>query len=153
MQARDAEPQLAAASSEHADALGPFWGAAVGQADANLSGLLSPAQEAARGMLEAEDALRLVRERFQRTEDPGARGELAAEALEQVERQMQLTRGRRQQLEDVEGRLWARRNRLERFLIHTRGRAWWRARRDPGRAEALASAGRKSTAEGSTTID
>ena len=66
------------------------------------------------------------------------RGDMTA-ALEQVERQMQLTRERRQQLEDVEGRLWARRNRLEQFLIHTRGLAWWRARRDTARAEALAT--------------
>jgi hypothetical protein len=140
MQACEAEPQVDALSSQHADVTGPFCGAAVGHEDANPGGLLSGAQEAASGMLEAEDALRLVRERFQRTEDPGARGELAVEALEQVERQMQLMRERRQQLEDVEGRLWARRNRLEQFLIHTRGLGWWRARRDDARTEALATA-------------
>jgi hypothetical protein len=82
-------------------------------------------------MLEAEDALRAVRERFQRSDDPDVRGELAAEALEHVERQLTLTRERRKGLDSIEGKLWARRNRLERFLIHARGRAWWRARRNP----------------------
>jgi hypothetical protein len=80
-------------------------------------------------MHEAEDALREVRERFRQTDDPEVRGALAAEALDDVERQMRLTRERRQLLDSVEGKLWARRNRLERFLIHTRGRSWWHERR------------------------
>ena len=92
--------------------------------------LLDVARDAARGMLEAEDALHRLRERFEVTEDVDAQGELAVEALDQVERQLSLTRGRRYQLDSVEGRLWARRNRLERLLINTRGRAWWRARRN-----------------------
>jgi len=110
----------------------PFSDGAGGRAVSRLAELVGVAQESARGMLEAEDALRITRERFQRAEDPQARGELAAEALDQVERQLRLTRERRQQLDGIEGGLWARRNRLERFLIHTRGRAWWRARRKSG---------------------
>jgi hypothetical protein len=113
--------------------------ASAGQPLERLEGLLNGAQEAARGMLEAEDALRLLRERFDNSEDPAARGELATEALEQVERQLELTRERRQQLDSIEGRLWARRNQIERFLIDVRGRAWWRARRDRARARTLAS--------------
>lgn len=96
------------------------------------------APDAAGAMLEAEQALRAVRERFESTQDPAAREELAAEALDQIERQLQLTRQRRQELEGIEGRLWARRNRLERFLIHTRGLAWWHEHRDEARAQALA---------------
>jgi hypothetical protein len=92
------------------------------------------AQETARGMLEAEDALRVLRERFESTDDPQAQGELAVEALEQVERQLSLTRARRQGLDSIEGKLCTRRNRLERFLIHARGRAWWRARLNRERA-------------------
>ena len=104
-----------------------------------LDGLLNGAQEAARGMLEAEDAPRLLRERFDNSEDPAARRELATEALDQVERQLELTRERRQQLDSIEGRLWTRRNQIERFLIDVRGRAWWRSRRDRVRAQTLAS--------------
>ncbi len=70
-----------------------------------------------------------MRERFAGAEDPEAQGELAAEALGHVERQLQLARERRRRLDGVEGKLWAKRNRLERFLIETRGADWWRARR------------------------
>jgi hypothetical protein len=87
-------------------------------------------------VLEDEAALRLMRQRFERTEDPVLQGELAAEALDHIEHQLQLTRERRRQLEGVEGTLWARRNRLERFLIHTRGIGWWRARRKLPQAQA-----------------
>jgi len=48
------------------------------ETDPRLRELLGPAQETARGLLEAEDALRLVRERYQRTENPEVQGELAA---------------------------------------------------------------------------
>jgi hypothetical protein len=70
----------------------------------------------------------------------GARAMLdAEEALDQVERQLQLARERRRELDGVEGALWARRNRLERFLIHARGPAWWRARRKPRQPSASAA--------------
>jgi len=79
----------------------------------------------------AEESLARVRQQFEHAEDPQTRGELAAEALEYVEQELKLTRERRRELDGLEGRLWARRNRLERFLIHTRGIAWWQARREP----------------------
>ena len=60
----------------------------------------------------------------------------AVEALEHVERQLQLTHERRRQLDSIEAKLWARQNRLEGFLIHTRGSAWWHARRTTARAGA-----------------
>jgi hypothetical protein len=94
----------------------------------------------AREMRDAEASLRLTQERFRDTEDPEVQGQLAAEALDQVERQLRLARERRQQLDSVEGKLWARRNRLERFLISRRGLTWWHARRDLTRQEALAPA-------------
>jgi len=90
--------------------------------------------------LDGDNALFLLRERFERTEDPRTRSELAAQALDHVERQLELTRERRQQLDSNEGKLWARRNRLERFLIDAHGRDWWRERRDRARARTLASA-------------
>ena len=97
--------------------------------------LLAEAEETARRILEAEDALNAVRDRFERTDDHQERGELAVEALEHVERQLKLTRERRRLLDGLEGTLWARRNRLERFLISTRGSRWWHSRRNLARAQ------------------
>jgi hypothetical protein len=128
MRAHDVQSQLAARALAKESAADPFSEAAGGRTVPRVTELVSQAQEAARGMIEAEDALRLVSEHFERTDDPEARGELAAEALEHVERQLRLTRQRRQGLDSIEGKLWSRRNALERFLIQTRGRAWWRAR-------------------------
>ena len=87
-------------------------------------------------MLKAEEALDPVLARFEQTEDAEAKGELAAEALGYVEHQLELTQARRRQLDGVEGKLWARRNDLERFLIRTRGRSWWHARRHAPQPEA-----------------
>jgi hypothetical protein len=96
-----------------------------------MSELLNETQETARGVLDAEDALRLVRQRFEHTEDPAARGELAVEALDLVERQLNLTAEHRLHLSGVETELWASRNHLEQFLIQTRGIDWWHARGNP----------------------
>lgn len=86
-----------------------------------------------------EEVLSALRKRFEQADDPQVRSELAAEALDYVEHQLELMREQRQQLDSNEGKLWARRNRLERLLIDARGRDWWRARRDRARAQALAS--------------
>jgi hypothetical protein len=110
--------------------------APLGETIPRLSDILGPAEEAARAMLEAEEALRLARQRFEQTEDPELQGELAAEALRHVERQLELTRERRRRLDSAEAKLWARQNRLEGFLIHARGSAWWHTRRDAARTKA-----------------
>jgi hypothetical protein len=102
--------------------------AAAGEAIPGLSDLLRVTQETARDFLEAEEELRRVAQRSEHAEDNDAQGELAVEALRHVERQLKLTRERRRKLDSVEGKLWARRNRLERFLIHVRGSDWWHAR-------------------------
>jgi hypothetical protein len=88
----------------------------------------------------AEEMLSSLRRRFEQTDDPRAQSELAAEALDYVERELGVIRERRQQLDSNEGKLWARRNRLERFLIDTRGVDWWRARRADARALTLRAA-------------
>jgi hypothetical protein len=134
MQARDSDPPVGPTVPADQGAAGALLGETLPQ----LNEILRHAEETARGMLEAEQALALVRERFERTEDPQVQGELAAEALTQVERQLQLIRGRRWQLDSAEAKLWARQNRLEGFLIHTRGSAWWHARRNAVDAEATA---------------
>ena len=135
MQARDAEPQAAPATPvEEGAADAPF-----GETIPELREILDRAEQTARGMIEAEEALRLVRQRLEHTEDPEVQGELAAEALDHVERQLQLTSERRRQLDSIEAKLWARQNRLEGFLIHTRGSAWWHARRSRARTETVAA--------------
>jgi hypothetical protein len=103
---------------------------AANEGTARLRELLVVGQETTRGMLEAEEALHRVRQRFEQAEGADRQGELAAEALDHVERQLQLTRERRRLLDGVEGTLWSRRNRLERILIQARGAAWWQARRN-----------------------
>jgi len=131
MQARETEPPLPSLPlAPPAPADGDTVDAALGEAIPRLREVLGPAEETARGMLEAENALQLVRQRSAQTVDPEEQGELAAEALEHVERQLQLVRERRRQLDNIEVKLWARQNRLEGFLIHTRGSAWWHARRE-----------------------
>ena len=129
MHALEVASQVTVGARAQEGAADPFSEVANGRTVANVTRLVGEAQEAARGMVEAEDALGVVREHFERTEDPEVQGDLAAEALDHVERQLTLTRQRRQGLDSIEGKLWARRNALERFLIRTRGRAWWRARR------------------------
>jgi hypothetical protein len=135
MQARDVKPPLAptALADDGEDE------ASLGDTIPQLSEILGPAEETARAMLEAEEALLLALQRFAHTGDPELRGELAAEALAHVERQLQLTRERRRQPDRTEAKLWTRQNRLEGFLIHTRGSAWWHARRNAARTEAVAA--------------
>jgi hypothetical protein len=106
------------------------------QALPDIGELLRDAQDTARGMQEAEEALGSVRLRFEQAHGPEAQGQLAAEALDHVERQLSLTRDRRRRLDSFEAKLWARRNRIERLLIHARGSGWWRARRSAAPAEA-----------------
>jgi hypothetical protein len=101
----------------------------------DLGERLTLPSESARGFAEAEEQLRRVRERFEQTQDAEAQGELAVLALDQVERELKLASAHRRQLEGVELSLWSRRNRLERFLIQTRGAAWWHDRRARDRAD------------------
>jgi len=97
-------------------------------ADPLTIGPLNLPEETVRGMLEAEGALMQTRERCRATDDPEVKSELAADALEHVERQLQLVRAHRRDLDSLEGKLWSRRNRLEGILIRARGLDWWHAR-------------------------
>jgi hypothetical protein len=135
MQAPDGEPPVTpTALADEGAAEAP-----LGETIPQLREVLGPAERTAIGMLEAEDALHLVRQRFEQTTDPEEQGELAAQALEHVERQLVLTHERRRQLDKIEAKLWGRQNRLEGFLIHTRGSAWWHARRKTARTETVAT--------------
>lgn len=114
---------LPGAAARGADAAGAYVEADVEQALAilRLRELIGLPLESARALLDAEEALRRARERLEGTEDPERRGELAADALGQVERQLALTRERRRQLDGFEAKLWGRRNRLKRFLARRPG--------------------------------
>jgi hypothetical protein len=129
MRPPETEARTAASARSEQGAADPFSESGAPQVGPSMNELLGVAGETTRGILEAEDSLRVLRERYDRTEEPAEQGELAVEALDQVERQLSLTRGRRQQLDSIEGKLWSRRNRLERLLINARGRTWWRERR------------------------
>lgn len=87
-------------------------------------------------LLDADQELETLEERFDRTHDARVKEELAVSALEQVERQLRLARERRHELDGIEGQLWRRRNRIERFLIQTKGRTWWHDRRQASRGHA-----------------
>src|ERR1700727_720967 len=78
MPAREVQPPLAPTAPVDEGAAE----VALQEMTPQLREVLGPAEETARGMLEAEDALHLVRERFARTVDPEEQRELAAEALE-----------------------------------------------------------------------
>jgi hypothetical protein len=132
---------VSATAPSEGDAADPF-SEGPGHTAPRVEDLRGVAKERALGIAEPEGALALLRGRFEQTQDPEAQAELAVEALAQVERQLDLARGRRHELDSIEGKLWARRNRLERFLIHIRGRAWWHARRSLAKSDTLASDGR-----------
>jgi hypothetical protein len=136
MQAREVEPQIGALAPVAESAADTAPESRIPQ----LSEVLGTAEQTARGMLEAEEALHLVRQRYEQTADPAEQGELAAEALEHVERQLELTHERRRQLDSIEAKLWGRQNRLEGFLIRTRGSAWWHAHRAEIRSRPSAAA-------------
>jgi len=128
------DPQGVEPAGGAGDAALPSGLGVVGETTPRVRELFKETQETARGILEAEEALHLVRQRFEHTEDPEARANLAVEALDLVERQLSLTAEHRLHLSGVETELWASRNHLEQFLIQTRGIDWWHARGNPSRA-------------------
>jgi len=128
------DPQGVAPTTGAEDAAPPSGLGPVGETTPRVRELLNGTQETARGVLEAEEALHLVRQRFEHTEDPEARAGLAVEALDLVERQLNLTAEHRLHVSGVETELWANRNHLEQLLIQTRGIDWWHARGNPPQA-------------------
>jgi len=61
--------------------------------------------------------------------DEGAAGALLGETVPQLREILNPAE------QTARAKLWARQNRLEGFLIHARGSAWWHARRNTGRTE------------------
>jgi hypothetical protein len=106
-----------------------------------LGEMISLPQESLDGFRDAEQELVRLRERFPLASDSDTRAQLAADALDQTERELRLAGEHRRKLDAVEQRLWGRRNRLEKFLIQARGSDWWHARR--GRRDSPAAPGRR----------
>lgn len=100
--------------------------------DAPVREMLAAGEAASLEILEVENALRDLRDRAGRADGGHLHGELAVQALEHVEHELELVRTRRWALDGLESRMWGRRNRLERELIAERGTAWWRAHRRLG---------------------
>jgi DNA-binding transcriptional MerR regulator len=77
-----------------------------------LKNLLGLSLDELRGLLEAEEARRLLRERWHATEDPLERREILQAAIGHVERQLALVRTRRTEIDKLEAELGDKRRRL-----------------------------------------
>jgi MerR family transcriptional regulator, repressor of the yfmOP operon len=81
-----------------------------------LKDLLGVSLDELRDLVAAEDARLERREEFQRTDDPERRRELLHDALSYVDRQLELVRRRRGQLDELEAELATRRERATAWL-------------------------------------
>jgi MerR family transcriptional regulator, repressor of the yfmOP operon len=81
-----------------------------------LRDLLGISLEELKGLVEAEEARAIIRERFQTTDDPGEQKQLLDEAQGLIERQLELVRLRREALDGLEAELTDRRKRIRKRL-------------------------------------
>src|SRR3954467_11539443 len=78
--------------------------------------LLGVSLEELRALMAAEDARRAIRAEFRRTDDPKRRHRLLEEAAGHLDRQLELVRRRSAELEELEGDLAERRQRVAKLL-------------------------------------
>jgi MerR family transcriptional regulator, repressor of the yfmOP operon len=81
-----------------------------------LRDLLGVSLEELRELVEAEEARAVLRREFQASDDPRRRAEILHQALGHIDRQLELVRRRKGELERLEGELSARRRRVKRRL-------------------------------------
>jgi DNA-binding transcriptional MerR regulator len=81
-----------------------------------LRDLLGISLEELKGLVEAEEARAVIRERYQTTDDPGEQKQLLDQAHGHVEAQLALVRSRRAALDQLESELCERRKRIRRRL-------------------------------------
>jgi MerR family transcriptional regulator, repressor of the yfmOP operon len=86
-----------------------------------LRDLLGVSLEELRELVEAEDARAVLRRQFHASEDPSRRSEILREALGYLDRQLELVRRRKAELEALEDELSARRRRVRRRLAEHAG--------------------------------
>jgi DNA-binding transcriptional MerR regulator len=77
-----------------------------------LRDLLGISLEELRQLADAEEARALLREEWHRSEDPRRKHEILVEALAHIDRQLELVRGRKRELEGLEGELARKRRRV-----------------------------------------
>jgi MerR family transcriptional regulator, repressor of the yfmOP operon len=78
-----------------------------------LRDLLGVSIDELRELVAAEDARAALRAEFHRTEDPERRAALLRQALGHLDRQLELVRARRRELDALDGELAARRKRVK----------------------------------------
>jgi MerR family transcriptional regulator, repressor of the yfmOP operon len=86
-----------------------------------LRDLLGISLEELKGLVEAEEARAVIRERFQTTDDPAEQKQLLDQAHGHVEAQLALVRSRREALDQLEGELTTRRKRIRSRLREIEG--------------------------------
>jgi DNA-binding transcriptional MerR regulator len=78
----------------------------------HLRSLLGVSLEELKELVEAEDARALIRREYQESDDPARRRELLDEALGHIQRQLDLVRRRRGELDKLESELTGKRRRV-----------------------------------------
>jgi DNA-binding transcriptional MerR regulator len=78
----------------------------------HLKSLLGVSLDELKELVEAEEARALIRREFRRSEDPVRKRELLDEALGHIDRQLELVRGRRGELDKLEAELSGKRRRV-----------------------------------------
>ena len=81
-----------------------------------LRDLLGVSLEELRELVEAEEARAVLRREYHASDDPARRGEILSQALGHIDRQLELVRRRRTELDRLEGELGSRRRRVKRRL-------------------------------------
>jgi DNA-binding transcriptional MerR regulator len=82
----------------------------------HLRSLLGVSLEELKELVEAEDARALIRREYQASDDPARRRELLDEALGHIQRQLDLVRRRRIELDKLESELTGKRRRVRERL-------------------------------------
>ena len=78
----------------------------------HLKSLLGVSLDELKELVEAEDARALIRREYQASDDPARKRELLDEALGHIERQLELVRRRRGELDGLESELAGKRRRV-----------------------------------------
>jgi DNA-binding transcriptional MerR regulator len=81
-----------------------------------LKDLLGVSLEELRELVEREDARAMLRKEFQESADASRRKEILEEAMGHIDRQLELVRGRKSELEILEEELTSRRRRVRRRM-------------------------------------
>jgi DNA-binding transcriptional MerR regulator len=82
----------------------------------HLRSLLGVSLEELKELVEAQDARALIRREYQQSDDPARRRELLDEALGHIQRQLDLVRRRRGELDKLESELTGKRRRVRERL-------------------------------------